>query len=119
MATNVWQIGATLRCLVLKARNPVQSLFLDGALDTTYLVQGMPEVAAYSLPLLQLIEDMMQYNVAARPTCTAILAQIAALPPGYDRGMRNGSAGNPPNERLEYDRVDIYAPWAPPPLPLP
>lgn len=94
--TNVWQMGQTLRCLVLLEQIPVQSLFLDGAADQTYRLEGMglPQAATYSLDLLRLIDSMMAFDTQVRPSFASLTATINNLNGVWDRslGMRDGTA---------------------------
>lgn len=59
--TNVWQMGAILRALVLRQASPPKSLFFGGAADTTYVVNvpGSQAVNTYSQNLLSMIDDMV------------------------------------------------------------
>lgn len=99
--TNVWQVGAILRSLVLLDPNPYRSLYLDGPLDTTYQVVGSPELKApYHPSLLQMIDSMMSFDVNQRPTFNQLAndrqaLNAAALPPHANditRGFVNGTA---------------------------
>lgn len=77
--TNVWQMGAILRSLVTLDFDPVQSLFLDGNLDNTYLVATHPNATTYNLELRQLIDQMMRFDPATRPSFDAVAADVIAL----------------------------------------
>lgn len=111
--TNVWQVGAILRSLVLLDTEPSESVFLDWANDTSYVVNvpGSDQSATYSANLLQMIDDMMAYTWTARPTFAALAIRIANLP-DVSRGMRAGTATTADRNRFRLQPrlpVDSYA----------
>lgn len=87
--TNVWQVGAILRSLVLLQRQPPMNMWLNGVADEAlYRVQGTP---GYTMELLQMIDEMMQYDPANRPTFAVLAARIAAHTWDRSLGMRTGA----------------------------
>lgn len=109
--TNVWQAGAILRSLVLLERGlqAVQSLFLTGAADTTYLVhnQNLPRAATYSDDLLQLIDSMMQYDANQRPDFAAVGNVVANLTDPLNEAMRTGDVDTITPATLGANAVEV------------
>lgn len=112
-----WQVGAILRCMILREQAPPQALWLgDGSKDETYKLRLVDENGGkvdkygveeqYSEELLDMVERCMCYDVEDRPTFKELLEEILELTDHREggenlaRGMRDGSAAEDVVERM-------------------
>lgn len=99
-ATNVWQIGQTIRAMMRLERNPEQTKYSDYPDDKARWVVPMNGLArAYSRDLINVVAACLDPVPDNRPTPAGIISHCATVGQGHLKGMADPAVANLPGKR--------------------